>query len=184
MKRSWAIIALFILILALVPISSATADQFNVTVCPSVPYYVGVVYSTPVYLTAYSFNSSINISYDNWSIYGSNDGITFYQFENQSNVNFTANVSQTYNLSCGYVYFRYYIIRFEGGFAGCPDITIIFYTQLYPPSPLSGGSVDTSKLYSNSILVVASCGSLYLAIIVGVLWKKRKRKKKHTGSEP
>ena len=181
MKHYWVFITLLVFILALVPQAFANSDQFNVTVCPSVPYYVGFVYSQPVYLTAYSFNSSIDLAWDNWSIYGSNDGHTFYQFDNHSYINFTANTTQMFNLSCGYVYFQYYIIKFDNGFAGCPLVTIIFYSQNFPPLPAGSGTPkEIDQTTYNSLLVVAGSGIVYLTIIVGLLYKKRRKKQRDT----
>jgi hypothetical protein len=176
--RWWIAISL-IFLLALVPIASANIDQFNITVCPSTPYYVGFVYGAPVYLTAYSFNSSIDIAHNNWSIYGSNDGQLYYEFENQSMIDFTHDTVQIFNLSCGYVYFRYYIIVFEGGFTHCPLVTIQFFTQGFPPFPASKIG-DVSTLSANTILVAVSCGLVFFTIILGALWKKRRKKQRDT----
>jgi hypothetical protein len=164
-------LAILLLLVAILP-ASAVTDQFNITPCPG-PYWVGFVYPQQVYLWSYTFNSSKDIADANWSVYGSNNGQDFILFDNQTKVTFVNNTEYTFNLTCGDVYYKYYLIRFDETFSSCPVVTILFNTESYP---ISGGQpFNPTKDYPFYLSVLGVGG------LVPVVFALAQNRKNRTG---
>jgi len=117
-------IFLILCLLLLIPFSSATLSDFQVTTSADPTYFI-VEYTPADTVIWYSINSSVNYADVSWTLYGTNDELYFTILNQTFHEALVADVVDAKPLTC-YGLYKFYYFEMEGfnNFAAPLNITL------------------------------------------------------------